>query len=179
MNVQVIEATHRYKEVIRNLLQYYIYDFSEFAGYDVEQDGRYFAYPSLEEYWNDTNKFPYIIKKDDNYAGFVFVSCWTSPGVKSLVPELSLLSSKDSSQKHFSIKEFFVMRKYRGKGVGKMVAMQIFDIHKGNWEVYQTKQNKSAHSFWKKVIAEYTDGRFTEHSEKGKTIQHFQSQGNY
>jgi predicted acetyltransferase len=54
-------------------MQYYIYDFSEFVKCDVEEDGLYGAYPHLEDYWKDVNHFPYVIKQDDKYVGFVFV----------------------------------------------------------------------------------------------------------
>ncbi|MEJ7680083.1 MAG: hypothetical protein WKG06_19925 [Segetibacter sp.] len=31
------------------------------------------------------------------------------------------------------------MKKYRREGIGKAVAKQIFNLYKGQWEVYQKK----------------------------------------
>ncbi|WP_327205186.1 hypothetical protein [Paenibacillus sp. Soil522] len=51
------------------------------------------------------------------------------------------------------------MKKYRKEGIGKAVAKQIFNLHKGQWEVYQLESNKPAQIFWNKTIDEYTQGR--------------------
>src|SRR6478736_6163623 len=74
MNFELIYAAQDYKDVIKNLIQFYIYDFSEYINFDVEEDGLFKAYPDLEAYWKERdNKFPYIIKKDEKYVGFVLV----------------------------------------------------------------------------------------------------------
>ncbi|MEJ7680082.1 MAG: hypothetical protein WKG06_19920 [Segetibacter sp.] len=74
MNFKLIQASQEYKDVIKNLMQFYIYDFSEYVKCDVEEDGLFGAYPYLEDYWKEGNcRFPYIIKKDERYVGFVLV----------------------------------------------------------------------------------------------------------
>ncbi len=65
------------------------------------------------------------------------------------------------------------MKKYRREGIGKAIAIQIFDLHKGQWEVFQKESNKPAQLFWNKVISEYTKGNFTERFEDGRFIQDF------
>ena len=52
------------------------------------------------------------------------------------------------------------MIKYRRMGVGKKVAMQLFDRHPGCWEVCYWKNNVSAGKFWEKVVGEYTDNQY-------------------
>lgn len=158
MDFELIYASGDYKNAIKNLMQFYIYDFSEFVDCDVEEDGLFKAYPDLEDYWNEgANKYPYIVMKDEKYAGFVLV--------KTIKLE----------KNHFSIAEFFIMKKYRRAGIGKAVARQIFNLHKGQWEVSQRENNKPAQEFWNKVINEYTDGQFSEHFENGRRIQSFRS----
>jgi len=153
------KASKEDKTAIENLMQFYIYDFTEFIKYDVEDNGLFAPYPHLEDYWREEiNKFPYIIKKEDKYVGFVLVK---------------LIESEERS--YFSIAEFFIMKKYRRLGIGKAIAVQLFDLHNGQWEVYQKDSNKPAQLFWKNVIKEYTKGRFKEHSEDGKQIQSFES----
>ena len=136
MNFKLIKASQEYKDVIKNLMQFYIYDFSEYLKCDVEEDGLFGGYPCLEDYWKEGNhKFPYIIKKGERYVGFALVR---------------FIESEERN--YFSIAEFFIMKKYRREGIGKAVAKQIFNLHKGQWEVYQKECNKPAQIFWNKII---------------------------
>ncbi|MEP7254031.1 MAG: GNAT family N-acetyltransferase [Ginsengibacter sp.] len=158
MNFEIIYASREYHDAIKNLMQLYMHDFSEYVEQDVEEDGLYKPYPGLEDYWNqDTGKFPYIIKKENKYAGFILVK--------------RNVSVTDS----FSIAEFFILKKYRKAGIGRAAAKQIFDLYKGNWEVHQRENNLAARSFWEKVIHEYTSGQFSQRLENGRTIQHFRN----
>jgi len=144
---------------MQNLMQFYIYDFSEYVKYDVEDNGLFVPYLDLKEYWEaDNNKFPYIIKNDDRYVGFVLVK---------------FMRSEDRN--YFSIAEFFILKKYRHAGIGKAIAVKVFNLHKGEWEVFQKDSNKPAQIFWNKVISEYTNGQFKERLENGKRIQVFEN----
>ncbi len=58
MDAQLIKASYQYKEIIQNLIQFYMYDFSEFVGVDVEANGLFADYKNLDNYWKDENKFP-------------------------------------------------------------------------------------------------------------------------
>ncbi len=159
MTFTLLQASKEHKLIIQNLIQFYIYDFSEYTKCDVENDGLFSPYSYLDDFWEEkNNKFPYIIKKDGKYIGFVLVK---------------FLESKERN--YFSIAEFFILRKYRLEGIGKAIAVQVFDLHKGNWEVYQKDSNKPAQIFWKKVINEYTKGQFNEHCADGKRVQNFNS----
>jgi len=159
MNISLLRASKEYKPIFDNLMQFYIYDFSEYIELDVEENGLFKPYQYLEEYWGEeNNRFPYIVKRNNKYVGFVLVQ---------------LIESEQRT--HFSIAEFFIMRKYRRNGVGKAIAFEIFNLHKGQWEVYQKETNKPAQMFWSKVIGEYTKGMFVERYEDGKRIQDFES----
>jgi len=157
MKFNLTVASIKDQKVINNLMQFYIYDFSEFIELDVEGDGFFGAYPGLEDYWKDgSDRFPYIIKMDEKYAGFALVRFIRS-----------------GTENYFSIAEFFILKKYRRKGIGSAAAMQLFDMHTGHWEVYQKEGNKPARVFWNRVINEYAKGRFKERFENGKWIQDF------
>jgi len=157
MNFTLLHASNEHRIVIQNLMQFYIYDFSEYLKYDVEDNGFFSSYPDLDDYWEkDRNKFPYVIKMDDKYAGFVLVKIINS-----------------NARSYFSIAEFFVLKKYRLKGIGKAIAFSIFNLYKGEWEVFQKENNKPAQLFWNKVISEYTGGQFKDYFESGKRIQNF------
>ncbi|MET3292312.1 UNVERIFIED_CONTAM: putative acetyltransferase [Brevibacillus sp. OAP136] len=155
-NYEIKRATVDEKETLSNLLQFYIYDFSEFMDLQIEDNGRYGEYP-VNEYWTDDARFPYLIWLDGKIAGFVLV--------KSI--------NREEDDSYFSIAEFFILKRYRRTGLGKQVAKEIFQMHKGQWEVYQIDNNKPAQHFWKKTIDEYTGGKFTERIEIGRKTQVF------
>jgi predicted acetyltransferase len=158
MKIQIIRAPAEYKQVISNMLQFYMYDFSEYTGSDVEPNGLYGVYPDLEKYWNEKSRFPYIIKQGEKYIGFVFVR-FINAGERN----------------YFSIAEFFIMRKYRRKGFGRKAAEQVLDLHRGQWEIFQMESNKSAQVFWRRVILDYTKGQCSERVENKRTIQCFEN----
>jgi predicted acetyltransferase len=135
-----------------------MYDFSEYTGHDVESNGLFSVYPDLEKYWNDESRFPYIIKQDEKNIGFVFVRY-----------------INEGERNYFSIAEFFIMRKYRRKGIGRRAAEHILDLHKGQWEIFQMDSNKSAQAFWRRVILDYTKGQCSERVENKRTIQSFEN----
>ena len=158
MKIKLALASIEDKNTIENLMQFYMYDFSEYMNSDVEEDGLFAAYPHLNMYWSEENRFPYSVIINEKYVGFVLVRFIGS-----------------INRTYFSIAEFFIMRRYRRQGIGKAVAQQIFDLHKGPWEVFQKESNKPAQIFWNKVINEYTKGHFEDRFESGRRIQGFES----
>ncbi|MBP1936499.1 GNAT family N-acetyltransferase [Paenibacillus sediminis] len=157
MDLQIIKAGVNQKEIIKNMMQFYFYDFSQFVEAHVGETGLFGEYPYLDYYWTEENvRFPYLVKLNDKNAGFVFVRFIQS-----------------EHKNYFSIAEFFIMKKYRMTGLGRQVAESIFDLHRGQWEVFQLEQNTPAQAFWNKVIDRYTKGQFTERFEEGRRIQEF------
>lgn len=65
----------------------------------------------------------------------------------------------------WNLSEFFIVAKFQGNGVGRHVAVQLFEKFKGAWEVSQLPSNKPAIAFWKKVITDYTKGNYSESRE--------------
>jgi len=149
MNIEVIPAEKSEKSVLRQLIELYNYDFSEYTNEDVDEHG-FYGYSHLDHYWTEEARYPFFIKVDGNFAGFILVS-------KSCKYTLN--------KEAYSIAQFFVMRKYRGKNVGNFAATYIFDLFKGEWEVRVLNVNKPALLFWHKVINEYTGGNAIFHSE--------------
>lgn len=103
-------------------------------------------------------KFPYVIKTNEKYIGFVLVK---------------FINSIDRN--YFSIAEFFILKKYRLEGIGRAVAITVFNLHRGRWEVYQKDTNIPAQIFWNKVILKYRNGQFNERLEAGNRIQYFEN----
>lgn len=161
MNLNLLKASKEHTTVLQHLMQFYIYDFSIYTNHDVGQNGLFAPYPDLESYLDGregNNKFPYVIKMGETYIGFVLVKF-----------------NETENRSYFSIAEFFILRKYRRKGAGKAIALQIFTLYKGWWEIYQMDSNKVAQLFWTKVIEEFTNGNFKQRSEDGKQLQSFET----
>ena len=147
MNIELIEVKEAEKSVLRRLVELYNYDFSEYDQADVNAHGLY-RYKYLDHYWTEEARHPFFIKVDGELAGFVLVSdyCYVL---------------KDAGAN--SIAEFFVMRKYRRRGVGRIVACEIFAKFPGKWEVLQCRTNIPSIRFWEKIVGEYADGSFERH----------------
>ena len=153
--MKLLPVEYKDKEVLRNLMEYYLYDFSEIENFDLYPHGR-FEYKYLDYYWTEDTRFPFFIMVNDLYAGFILVR-------------------KKDKHTHV-ISEFFVMRKYRRNGIGEHAARVIFDRFPGQWELSQVKNNISAKKFWRKVIGNYTQDQFQENvDDQGVTTHKFSS----
>lgn len=73
-----------------------------------------------------------------------------------------------------SIAEFFIVRKYRGNGIGRTVAVEIFRSFPGKWHVAQARNNIPAQAFWKKVISAYAGGEYAFREEEDHTVLEFE-----
>jgi predicted acetyltransferase len=134
------------RPVLENLFQLYAYDWSELGWMELGPDGR-FADPSLDGYWRDPDRHPFLIRVDGRLAGFALVA-----GTSRLTGAAGV----------FDMAEFFVLRKYRRQGVGFAAASAAFDRFTGRWEIRQRDENVAATAFWRRVVARYTDGRYRE-----------------
>lgn len=146
MTVQIKEAPIEQKPILQRLMQLYLHDFSEIDLCDVNNDG-IFEYKYLDLYWTESGRLPFLVYVEEKIAGFVLIS------------KHSYVS--DDKTAHV-VSEFFIMRKYRRRGIGTHVAQKIFKMFPGKWEVQQIENNKIAQSFWKKVIDDYTQGNYKE-----------------
>jgi len=141
-NTELIEMQLEQKQLLRNLLELYQHDLSEYDGTDVSENGLY-GYEFVDHYWVEAGRHPFLIRVDGGIAGFVMVRQNGGPDSHELA-------------------EFFIMRKYRRNGVGTEVAHQVFDRFPGKWVVLQMPGNKPSQVFWRRVIAQYTGGNYRE-----------------
>lgn len=157
MNVELLPADVDDKPVIANLLQLYLYDFSEFTGWAINEHGL-FTYPWLDHYWKDSDRAPFLLRVDGELAGFALVH-----------------TSETNGRRVHHLAEFLVLRKFRRMGVGETAAGLLFERLPGPWSVAEMDRNVVAQRFWRKVIDRYTHGAFSERhdDERGRIIQEF------
>ena len=140
LKVSVVRATQDDLTFVKNLVPYYVYDMSEYMGWDPNDEGRYDGCDDLPDYWRKPDHHPYLIQADGKVTGFALVRPYRGEPARN------------------EIGEFFVLRKYRGHGVGRSSAYWLFDTHPGKWLVRVLESNAAALGFWQKVINDYVDG---------------------
>jgi predicted acetyltransferase len=141
--IKIVPVSENKKEILRNLLEKYDYEFSQYNKREVNDLGL-FGYKYLDHYWTEERRWAYFIYVDDKLAGFAMINDF---------PE-----AKEETD--YTMAEFFVLYKYRRMGIGKFAAHSLFDKFKGKWQLKRHPHNLDSVYFWDKVIAEYTNGNF-------------------
>lgn len=137
--VELVPAAPDEQPILANLLELYAHDFSEFHAIELGVDGR-FGYRHLPLYWCDPNRRPFLVRVDGKLAGFVLVKKGSELSGDEIVWEMA---------------EFFVLRRYRRRGIGTCVAHEVWRQVPGPWEVRVMESNHSAHHFWAHAIAAF------------------------
>lgn len=129
------------REMLENLFQLYVHDFSE-QWFDrtmgeLDETGRFAAYIDPERYWTEPGCSAWLIRADGHLAGF------------------ALLGAKSHSGRpaDHDMAEFFVARKYRRAGVGYTAGCRLITERPGLWEIAVTRRNPGAQAFWRRVAA--------------------------
>jgi predicted acetyltransferase len=139
VNVEVTPASPEQEPILANLVELYAHDFSAFIDLELGANGR-FGYESLPLYWQESNRYPFLITVNGHLAGFVF---------------LRKGSQLSGNEDIWDMTEFFVVRGYRRRGVGMKVAHEVWKRFPGKWEVRVRDRNQKAKEFWARAIAEF------------------------
>ena len=157
-------AAEEERAIVENLAQLYVYDWSELLHLEIGQDGRFGNF-LLTPYWVDDWRHPFLLRVGDTLAGF------------ALIEERSKVTGESGV---FDMTEFFVLRRFRRRGVGLAAAFAAFDLFKGRWEVRQREENAAATAFWRRAIGDYTRGNYQEvrwdRAEWTELVQTFSTQ---
>lgn len=144
--ITLVPATKKEYPILQNMGRFYVYDMTEYMGeekgWEIPADGLYEC-TDFKKYWEAEGSFPFLIKRGKEIVGFVIVD------------------KKGSDEKvDFNMAQFFILRKFQGRGVGQKIAHDCFDQFQGTWEVMVMPKNEGAYQFWKKVIGSYTHNQF-------------------
>jgi predicted acetyltransferase len=146
---------------LARMLELYQHDLSDVWDQDLDVHGEY-GY-ALDRYWDTEGYHAFLATSDSKYAGFALVNQSVRVGVEG-----------------YWMDQFFVLKKYRRRGVGDLLARAAFAALPGRWEVGQMPLNSAAQAFWRKVINRYTGGTFKEHELRSGwwqgVVQVFESQ---
>ncbi len=139
-HIEIIPARQEQEPILANLLELYAYDFSEFHDLELGCNGR-FGYGDLLLYWSEPGRHPFLVWVEGKLAGLV------------LVKRGSEVSGDESV---WDVAEFFVLRRYRRRGIGTQVAHEVWRQFPGRWEVRVMESNTAARVFWAHAISMLT-----------------------
>ncbi len=141
-DIQIIKASLEQAPVIAQLYELYTYEMTDLVDFDINDNG-FYGNDELPLYWSEpSGRHPYLIFVGKKLAGFVLIQ-WGSP----------IAANSDV----WDVSEFFIMRKFRKKGIGQFVAHQIWNKFNGTWQVRVWDNNKTAHVFWETTIEKFTN----------------------
>ena len=143
--IELLRAASGHRSLLRQLYELYCHDFSPMTDVDMGEDGYWTGEDFLDPWPDDLHI--YLIRVDHCWAGFA----WVAFG-----------GYVDPRAANFLMDEFFVLRKYRRRGVGEWAAVWLFNQYPGTWEVGEIPENGEAQAFWRTVIGRYTSGNYRE-----------------
>ena len=139
-NLDLIPAGQDQQPVLANMLELYAHDFSEFHPIELGDDGR-FGYKNLPLYWSDSNRQPFLARLQGKLAGLVLIKRGSEISANPDVWDMA---------------KFFILRRYRRRGVGKELAARVWRRCPGSWEVRVRANNVPALEFWHSAVAKFT-----------------------
>ncbi len=145
---ELVPATAADQGPMQTMATYYVYDISQFCGdepgWAFPETGLYGG-PDMADYFADAQAHPFLIRRAGELAGFAIVD------TKGSTPDIE-----------FNMAQFWVHRKFIGRGVGASAAFQLFARYPGLWEVNVIPANLAAFAFWRRVIHRYAVGPVAE-----------------
>jgi predicted acetyltransferase len=142
-DVEIRAARAEDRPALQRMLELYQYELSDLWDQDLDAHGEY-GY-ALGRFWSTNDCHAFVATVAGHYAGFALADGAVKVGRSGNWMD-----------------QFFVLKKYRRGGVGAALARHVFDAMPGRWEVGQMPDNLAAQAFWRRVIAQYTGGAFTE-----------------
>jgi len=130
--------------LLRNLFEHYCHDMSEWFEIDTGADGR-FAH-NTSSVWTDGHE-AYLARVGDSIAGFALIG-----NGNEWVGEIGIRD----------VHEFFVMRRFRRRGVGQSMTTFLWDNRPGEWLVRVLEANAPALVFWRNAVSRYSHGSYRE-----------------
>ena len=144
MEVSLVKIDKDDRNILENLFHYYVYEMSGFLALGPNQDGHFgFNKSQFDIYWESESHIPYFIYVNQELAGFVLIRKYPSD-----------LSSND-------IDQFFVLRKFKGKGIGKKAFKLVTELISGKWQIRVLFENSSALHFWKSSVSNIVGQNYT------------------
>jgi predicted acetyltransferase len=132
-------ASLKEKPVICSLLQPYLDELFRFPGENREykDESGIYLYPFLDDYWRDSERFPYLLYSEAVILGFALVR-------------------KDED--YWEMSEYYIKPGFRRRCAGNACARDILSRHPGKWKIIFNKSNQPGAALWKKLADNLAKG---------------------
>lgn len=120
MEIELVKVRCEEKEILKNILEFYSYDFSYFYNYDLNVNGKY-EIIDVDPYFKDDKNEAFFIKANGENAGFIFI--------------------KDEGS-YKSVEEYWLMPKYRKGFLAYKILKELSRNIKGKIEFVILNKNK-------------------------------------
>lgn len=128
---------------LQQMLELYQYELSDIWPQEADSEARY-GY-DLSRHRQGERFHAHVGLEGTQYLGFALVApAWVT------------------RQEGCWMEQFFILKRFRKAGAGRALARHVLYSHPGAWEVGQMPANHGAQAFWRRVIAELTQGCFIE-----------------
>ena len=128
------------RATLANLLQFYLYDFSELLPDKPEcelmPNGQFGEFPHFDKYFHEPGRVALLLRDKRATVGFALLN-----RVSNCVEPID-----------FNMAEFFIARKYRRRGYGTAAAHAVFAAYSGEWELSVARPNVAAQKFWSQTL---------------------------
>lgn len=142
MTFHVVPATIEEKLVILALIQPYLEELSRFP--DIEplhkDENGVYQYSYLDAYWEEKERFPYLLHSDGKIAGF------------------ALVRVRVEVDGRWEMAEFYLLPQFRRRGLAMSCVADIFEKHPGEWTIMFNKHNLPGRALWRKVAEHFAKG---------------------
>jgi len=117
----------------------------------------------IQGWFRDDRATAFVILRDQELAGFAVVQ--------------RAFALSDDRQRHYRLSEFFIRKPFRGRGIGRSAALLLFSRYAGEWTIPEQSRNPRAVRFWRRVVSEFTNGKYREKRGPGEVAHTFTSAG--
>ena len=128
--------------VLQDLFQHYLRDMAVWFEVEANPSG---SYPYDTSVIWEQEYDAYLAKVEDSVAGFALIG--------SADEYLSEVGAHD-------VHEFFVLRRFRRQGIGRRMAIHLWNRYCGEWLVRVLEANVPAQAFWRATIEGFPLGSF-------------------
>jgi len=133
----IVKVELNQKMILKNLMTLFLHDLSEFnEEQEFNQENGLFEFDVFEWFFEKEGLSPYFITHEENIIGVILLQStpFTNPG-----------------QYDFLINSFFIIKKYRRKGLGKQAVLDLFQQRPGRYAIGQLSNNIPAIQFWRNI----------------------------
>jgi predicted acetyltransferase len=117
----------------------------------------------IQGWFHDDRATAFVVLREQEPVGFAVVQRG--------------LANDDDPKRRYRLSEFFIRKPYRSRGVGRGAALLLFARYAGEWTIPEQSRNPGAIRFWRRVVAEFTNGHYREQRGQGEVAHQFTSAG--